>query len=1353
MKKLSKNSNSIAIIGMSGKFPGSNSIEEFWQNLCKGKETISFFSENELYMVGVSEEMLQSPNYVKAKGIIKEIDFFDADFFGFSSKEAEGLDPQQRLFLENAWEALEDAGYVTEEKAGKIGVYASSGLNNYYSFYLANNSSFMSLIDSFQLSINNMPDTLCTRVSYKLNFTGPSYAIQSGCSSSLVAVATACQSLLNYECDLALSGGVSLSLPLKTGYFYQEGMILSSDGHCRPFDSQADGTVPSMGLGIVVLKRLEEALEARDSIYAVIKGFAVNNDGSKKIGYTAPSVIGQTNVISEAQGMADIDLETISYIETHGTGTQLGDPIEIKALTEAFKEKTNKKQFCVVGSLKSNMGHLDAAAGVAGLIKTALALQNHLLPPTLHFLKPNSKIDFENSPFYVNTQLMPWNNKYPRRAGISSFGIGGTNVHVILEEAPFIDRELKDKDWHLFVLSTKTLDALEIATNNLFHHLMQKPQLNLSNTAYTLAVGRKSFDYRRIIIVKNKNQLHRREEVFIKDFSIEKLMNIKTIESGLNETLNLHLQNLLNENYNSIYKALINKAKSYFINVDSHFFSKRNEPCVKIKFLRLLAELWGKGIEIDWKCIYSHQTLQRVSLPTYPFQRKKYWAKADILNLTSTGNSNNKNLHSSTFVINSIEQTLIEIWQSYFGVKKINPTDDFFALGGDSLLAVDLICKINKQFKSNLSPNILLTASTIASLAEKICVNQSTFLPFSILSLNQGQPLRTPLFLIHPAGGTTYIYRELTFSLPDYQPIYAIQSKTLDGKTPLINTIEEMAKEYLQDVTAVQSQGPYQLAGASFGGLVAFEMARLLSDSGKEVKFLGLMDSPHPGFVVSRKYFANVIKNMLEFENKQKIDLAYLCNFSKKELINYFIQHCNSKLQGLKIQSELFLKILDINVKAIRHYLPKPYLGRVVFFKALETSPYMPENLLYNWKPFTTKDMDVIHVNGNHFTMFSNPNVNELGKHLQFYISRETNSHKVNLPIALLHHSENSSNKIDLFTEARKQTISTQKININENFLKMIVPSYNLDDIAKKYNQHSPQALEEYSRYAASKITIPEKSINKYARLITAIKNINVNSFVDKVELIQKYPEIECYIKLLDHCIKFYPKILSGKINHMNVLFPQGKLDLVKSIYQNNPISDYFNDIIAKTVLNYLNLIQPKKANILEIGAGTGSTTKFVLPHTKDKDLVYYFTDRSLVFLKEAKNRFCDYKNIVYQIHNIEDSQSDEFKNKFDIVIANNVLHATRNIENTLKNVKSLIKENGIFVLGEGTSKSDFSTIVFGLTPGWWLYEDVDCRIPDTPILTLENWVKLLKKTGFKIIKSHFDTQYQISQTEVIAVI
>ncbi|OPX42332.1 phthiocerol/phenolphthiocerol synthesis polyketide synthase type I PpsE [Ruminiclostridium hungatei] len=499
------NENDIAIIGMSCRFPGADSVADFWENLKNGVESITVYTDEELEASGVNRSLRENPKYVRASGSLEQIENFDAYFFDYSPKEASMIDPQHRLFLEQAWIALEDAGCNPERYPGLIGVYAGTGMNTYLYRNLQSHANLLQEGSGYYTMVASDKDFLATRVSYKLNLTGPSMTVQTACSTSLVAVHQACQSIRAGECDMALAGGVSLRIPQKAGYLYQEGIVLSPDGHCRAFDAKAGGTVIGNGAGVVVLKMLSDALEDGDRIYAVIKGSALNNDGSLKAGYTAPGLDRQAAVITEALAVSGVEPDTVSYVEAHGTGTPIGDPIEIKALNKAYGNTGTQK--CAVGSVKTNIGHLDAAAGVAGLIKTALCLHHGQIPASLNFDQPNPKIDFANSRFYVNTSFKKWESAgLPRRAGLSSFGIGGTNAHAILEEAPVSIIPGPAREVQLLALSARTEAALEEMRQRLAQHLSGRTGQELADIAFTQNIGRKTFKHRFILTCRSREE-------------------------------------------------------------------------------------------------------------------------------------------------------------------------------------------------------------------------------------------------------------------------------------------------------------------------------------------------------------------------------------------------------------------------------------------------------------------------------------------------------------------------------------------------------------------------------------------------------------------------------------------------------------------------------------------------------------------------------------------------------------------------------------------------------------------------------------------------------------------------------
>ncbi|MEG4589522.1 beta-ketoacyl synthase N-terminal-like domain-containing protein [Microcoleus sp. MOSTC5] len=1276
----SENTNSIegiAIIGMAGRFPGAKNVDEFWENLRDGVESISFFSEQELESFGIDESVVRDPRYVKARAVLEDIELFDASFFGFNPREAEITDPQHRFFLESAWEALENAGYNSETYEGSIGVYAGAGSYNTYLLHnLYPNRKLRELVGDFQLMIANEKDFLSTRVSYKLNLKGPSITVQTACSTSLVAISMACQSLLNYQCDLALAGGVSIGVTQKAGYFYKEGMILSPDGHCRAFDAKAQGTVSGSGVGIVVLKRLEEAIADGDYIHAVIKGSAINNDGAFKIGYTAPSIDGQAQAIADALALAEIPPETVSYIEAHGTGTPLGDPIEIAALTQAFSLETKKKGFCAIGSAKSNIGHLDTAAGVTGLIKTVQALKHKLIPPSLHFEQPNPKIDFANSPFYVNTKLSEWKaGKTPRRAGVSSFGIGGTNAHVVLEEAPTVEKPGESRPSQLLVLSAKTSSALDSATVNLSEYLKQHPDGNLADVAYTLQVGRRAFSHRRIVVcndieesvialdtldakrvftsfqeskdrpvvfmfsgqgsqyINMSLELYQVEPTFREQidlcseilkphlgidlryvlypnaaqaeaatkqlkqtaitqpalFAIEYalaklwmswgvhpkamighsigeyvaacLAGVFSLEDGLSlvaargklmqqlpsgSMLAVPLPEQQVQAFlgNKLDLAVINGASMSVVSgatdavdelaqkllekgVDcrrlhtSHaFHSQMMEPIlqpfttqvkkVKLKspkipylsnvtgnwitateatnpsyyaqhlrqtvrfadglqqllkdqnqillevgpgrtlntlakqhpnkgpeqivisslrhpqdqnsdlafLLTTLGKLWLGGVQIDWSKFYADEQRYRLPLPTYPFERQRYWIEApgieQPIKIASLPDENSQPVDSTphhsrpnldnTYIAprDEIEQTMASIWQEFLGIEQVGIHDDFFDLGGDSLLAVQLITKLNETLQKSLSPHSLLQSSTIAALAALIKDN-------SDLSDNTNQPLQPasesllveiqrgsftqPLFLVHPVGGHVYIYRDLARYLGSDQPIFGIQAHVSDGETESFTKVEEMAARYIEAVRVQQPEGPYFLGGSSFGGTVAFEMAQQLHAQGEKIALLTLIDTPGPGQmpVLETEDDTAILLYLLGVGFNLSLSMDVLQKLDPDEQLLYFLEQVKIANRvvppdfGLP-QIRQFLHLFKVHAQAMLNYIPQTYGGRIIFFRATEQNEVNAKNPELPWIEVATGGVEVREVPGNHITMNYPPHVQVMAEQLRVYL-------------------------------------------------------------------------------------------------------------------------------------------------------------------------------------------------------------------------------------------------------------------------------------------------------------------------------------------------------------------------------
>lgn len=757
------NEDAIAVIGMTGRFPGANNIDQFWDNLKKGIESVSIFSDEELDIEGLNPS--QNKKYKNADAVLSDMDMFDASFFDLSPREAEIMDPQHRLFLEACWEAMELAGYTSDKYDGTISVYAGANLSSYMVRNLYSNPGLVEKVGTFKTMLTNGQDFLATRVSYLMNLKGPSVNVNTLCSSSLVAVHSACQSLIDYHCDVAIAGGVNVQVSQNEALFYQEGGIGASDGHCRAFDSRANGTVSGSGLGVVVLKRLEDAIEDGDNIEAVIRGTAINNDGANKNSYTAPNPDGQAECIADAIAMAEVDTNDISLIEAHGTGTNLGDPIEISGLTKAFGD-TEKNQYCAIGSVKTNIGHLVTAGGVASLIKVILSMKNRQIPASLNFEKPNPKIDFEKTPFFVNTKLTDWEQLTDKSliAGISSFGIGGTNAHVIVEESHKEEKSKESGQYKMLTLSAKTESALKTMIVNMVEYIDNNPDTNPLDLAYTMKVGRTDFQNKYVAIYKELSDLKSQLEndnilylekpqskpvVFVFPDSAES-STIKGTElykhelqfkkhfdkcsKVSNKNHNIDLTELLNTSKgdsNSIERNLLQFSINYSIasllldcgikphkyivdecgvftalvldnklsieeamnqisngttsteHSDSNIelFSgsmfddenmiyvvtsfckeyeaasdknsrilslfKESDDSEQKQLLKLLGSYWQWNGKVNWSGYFGDRKLNRIPLPTYPFERKRYWiepgnafeAKTEVLKLSEIENT------------------------------------------------------------------------------------------------------------------------------------------------------------------------------------------------------------------------------------------------------------------------------------------------------------------------------------------------------------------------------------------------------------------------------------------------------------------------------------------------------------------------------------------------------------------------------------------------------------------------------------------------------------------------------------------------------------------------------------------
>ena len=1249
----------IAVIGMSCRTARANNPSEFWDNLSNGVDATTFFTEEELREEGVDPDDLEDPDYVRAKAVLDDVKGFDALFFEMTPREAQITDPQHRLFLECAWEALESGGYVPGKFPGKIGVFGGSGANDYLMNHINTNERILNTVGELPIIIGNDRDNLCTRVSFKLNLRGPSFGVQCACSTGLVSVHLACRSILAGECNMALAGGVSLRSLQRVGYLYEEGLLLPPDGRCRSFDAEAQGSVHGQGVGMVLLKKLEDAIQDGDNILAVVKGTAINNDGALKSNYSAYSQEGQTAVIKDALDSAGFHPESVSYIETSSTASPMGDPIEFNAMTEAYREHTRKNGFCGIGALKPSIGHTDVASSILAFIKATLALTNKSIPKTLHFQTPNPKMDLKNSPFYVMNEARAWpNGDSPRRAGVNAFGLGGTNAHVLLEEAPPPWHQRRASPWQLLTISARSASALEKATENLITFMKANPKTSLADLAYTLQVGRQDFKFRRMLVAQNLHeaimelekrdprrvytaqgesgtrpiaflfpgqgaqytnmgrQLYQvyqpyREEVdrcwqiignafpefyrglsekdrkgrtervhqtkltqfslFVLEYALAKMLIrwglkpdamignstgeyvaaclsgvfsledaitvvgrrgqlMQTLPPGDMLTVNLSEQEIkewLNDQVSlagvpspgscivsgeegairNLRERMTEKGidcrimfaphafHSYMVDAvvpqfaemvrevqcnapelpfistitgawitdneatDPHYWARQQRRTVRFSqgievllqkenrvllevgpdktlstpalqntaktrkhtvlatmrhpqedqsdvhhLLTTLGRLWLSGVEVDWEQYHSGWNRYRIAIPTYPFEKEPHWIErpkkeARDIHLeddefedvpVEEAEAHFRPNVSTGFVPprDPIEQTIANSWKDLLGLGEVGIHDDFFELGGNSLIAVRLLNQLGKKLGVPLASHILLQKRTVAALADLVKENKSnpenTLSSTPMIEIQRGNPRVAGLYMVHPIGGEVYFYKDIALYMGPSQPVYGFQAPSLIEKNEPFTDLKEQAAFYLEELLR-HKKPPFLLGGASYGGLVALEMAQQLNDKGIEVPLLVIVDSPAPGVMPSKfTDSASILEYLLG--DKLELDLDKLRTLPPEDQMGYVFEQARISGRADLLPPTLGIPLFKTwmsHQQAMFGYEPKDYQGRVLFFRPTERMKVNPPNMHLPWIDLVKGGIEIRQIGGNHITMNFGANAKAMAQHLK----------------------------------------------------------------------------------------------------------------------------------------------------------------------------------------------------------------------------------------------------------------------------------------------------------------------------------------------------------------------------------